>query len=151
MTRVRTEKLAKVKMNELMTELSGQIGGLVFRQMPNGDLLVSAAPNFRRRKFSPKQKKQQQRFREAAAYARSAAKTQPVYAELAKGTMKTAYNIAVSDWFNPPVIHGVEQRDGRIHVEATDKVMVAKVLITVLEDQGTVLEKGEAIKREGNW
>jgi len=142
--------MAKVVMNELMKALSGQIGGLVFRQMPNGDVLVSMAPNFSRRKFSKGQKKHQQSFREAAAYARSAAKTQPIYAELAKGTL-TAYNIAVSDWFNPPVIHKVQQKDGRILIEASDNVMVTKVVVTVRDDQGAVLEKGEATRGEGNW
>jgi hypothetical protein len=142
--------MAKVKMNELMRALSGQIGGLVFRQMPDGSVLVSAAPNFRRRKFSPRQKKQQQRFREAVAYARSAAKTQPVYAELAKGTLKTAYNIALSDWFNPPVIHGMECRDSEIIVQASDNVRVAKVVVTVLDEQGIVLEKGEARQQHGD-
>ena len=143
--------MAKVKMNELMKALSGKIGELVFRQMPDGSVLASTAPNFSRRKFSTGQKKHQQRFREAAAYARSAAKTQPVYNELVKGTLKTAYNIALSDWFNPPVIHEVKQRDGRILIEASDNVMVTKVVVTVLDDQGTVLEKNEAIRAEGNW
>jgi len=143
--------MAKAKMNELIKALSGQIGGLVIRPMPDGSVSVSMAPNFSRRKFSPGQTQHQKRFREAAAYAHEAAKTQPIYAQLAEGTMKTAYNFAVSDWFKPPVIHEILQRDGKIFVEASDNVMVAKVVVTVLDAQGTVLETGEAISGEGNW
>jgi hypothetical protein len=143
--------MAKVEMNELVKALSGQMAGLVIRQMPDGSVWVSMAPDFSRRKFSPGQTQHQKRFREAAAYARHAAKTQPVYAQLAEGTMKTAYNFAVSDWFNPPVIHEVQQRDGKIFVEASDNVMVTKVVVTVLDNDGTVLEKGEAVRGEGDW
>ena len=84
-------------------------------------------------------------------YARYAAKALPIYAELAAvTTMKTAYNIAVSDWFNPPMIHRIERRDERILVEASDNVMVTKVQVTVLDAEGKVLEKGEAIRKEGS-
>jgi hypothetical protein len=68
----------------------------------------------RKLKFSGKQKDHQERFRKATFYARQAAKEQPIYAELAdQMPMKTAYNIALSDWFNPPVIHRIERREGR--------------------------------------
>ncbi len=70
------------------------------------------------------------------AYAREAAKSQPIYEELAAGTIKSAYNFALSDWFNPPVIHCVERRDGLIRVEASDNVMVTKVVVTILDSGG---------------
>ena len=148
----RTEKdMAKVITSELIKALSGAIGGLVFRPMPDGTTWVSTAPHYGRRKFSKGQKDHQQRFREASSYARGAARAQPVYAELAKGTMKTAYNIALSDWFNPPVIHEVQRRDNKILVESSDNVMVTKVQVTILDKEGKVLEKGEAIRKEGDW
>lgn len=143
--------MARVNTNELIKALSGAIGGMVFRSMPDGSTWVSTAPDFSRRKFSKGQKEHQQRFREASSYARHAAKTQPIYAELAKGTMKTAYNIALSDWFSPPVIHQVQRRDGRILVEASDNVMVTKVVTTILNEQDEVLEKGEATRQESGW
>jgi hypothetical protein len=143
--------MAEVTMNQLTKAFRGQIGGLVFRHMPNGSVVVSVAPDYSRRKFSKGQKAHQQRFREASSYARYAAKTQPIYAAVAKERMKSAYNIALSDWFNPPVIHQVQQRNGRIFVEASDNVMVAKVVITILDEEKKVMEKGEAIKGEGDW
>jgi hypothetical protein len=142
--------MAKVNTNALIKALSGSLGGLVFCPMPDGSVIVSMPPNFSRRKFSKGQKDHQRRFREAVAYARQAAKTQPIYAELAKGTMKTAYNIALSDWFNPPVIHRVERHDNEIIVQASDNVRVAKVVVKVLDEEGTVLEKGKAWQQQGD-
>lgn len=143
--------MAKVASNELMKALKGAIGGLVFRQMPDGSVVVSLRPDFSRRKFSKAQKDHQTRFQEASTYARFAARAQPIYAELAKGTLKTAYNIALSDWFNPPVIHQIEWSAGQIRVEARDDVLVTKVQVTMLDEAGQVLEKGDAIRCDGDW
>ena len=70
---------------------------------------------------------------------------------MAAGTVKSPYNWALSDWFNPPVIHIIEQKDNVIRVEVSDNVMVAKVRITILDAEGKVLEQGQAVQAEGNW
>ena len=142
--------MAKVKNNVLVRGLSGAIGNAVFRQMPDGSTWVSALPDFSHRKFSKGQKQHQNRFKEAAAYARTAAKKYPIYAELAKGTMKNAYNIALADWFNPPVIHRIERKVGAIRVEAGDDVRVAKVGVKILDDEGKALEQGEAVQMDAS-
>ncbi|MBI3150944.1 MAG: hypothetical protein HYZ21_02320 [Chloroflexi bacterium] len=138
--------MAKVENNPIVRGISGKIGNLVFRPMPNGETYVSGVPNFDRRKFSEGQKDHQSRFKRAVAYAREAAKTQPIYARLAAGTIMSAYNFALSDWFNPPVIHKIERVYGRIRVQASDNVMVTKVLVTILDEEGKVVEKKEAWK-----
>ena len=143
--------MAKVRNNVAVRGLSGEIGDLVFQHMPDGTTYVRKKPDFSRRKFSKGQKTHQSRFQEAVLYARDAAKTKPIYAELAKGTIKSAYNFALSDWFNPPVIHTIERKDGRIRVQASDNVMVTKVVVTVLDDEGKVVEKKEAWKVESDW
>jgi hypothetical protein len=143
--------MAKVRSNPLVQGISGKIGDLVFRQMPGGETYVSGVPNFDKRKFSKRQKEHQSRFQQGVAYAREAAKTQPIYAELAAGTVMSAYNFALSDWFNPPVIHAIERRDGVIRVDATDNVMVARVQVTVLDGERNAVEKGDAMKVSGNW
>lgn len=48
--------------------------------------------------------------------------------------MNTGYSLALSDWFQAPVIHGIEQRDGRILVEASDNIMMAKVYVQANEN-----------------
>ena len=136
--------MAKVVKKANVLGLSGSIGNLVFRQMPDGSMRVSAKPDFSKRVFSREQKDHQKRFKQAVAYAREAAKTQPIYAELAKGTTKNAYNIALSDWFNPPVIHSIQRKKGCIRVMASDNVMVTEVRVRIMDAEGNVLEEGQA-------
>ncbi len=143
--------MAKVKKNPIVRGISGKIGNLVFRQMPNGETYVSGTPNFDKRKFSKGQKDHQSRFKQAVAYAREASKSQPIYARLAEGTVMSAYNFALSDWFQTPVIHKIERGDGRVRVQASDNVMVVKVVVTVVDEEGVVVEKKEAIQTDGDW
>lgn len=143
--------MAKVRNNPVVQGISGSIGDMVFRQLLGGETWVSGKPDFSRRKFSQGQKSHQRRFREAAAYAREAAKTQPIYAQLAAGTVKSPYNWALSDWFNPPVIHGIEREGRLIRVQASDNVMVAKVRVTILDPEGKTLEQGETVQVDDNW
>jgi len=144
--------MAKLKLDKLIKGLSGQIGDLIYRLMPDGSTVVSRAPLNDKPDFSQEQINHQSRFREAAFYARQAAQDQPIYAELAAATtMKTAYNFALSDWWHAPVIHRIERQDGRILVEATDNVMVANVQVTILDEKRKVMQKGEAARSDGDW
>lgn len=142
--------MAKVRKNSIAHGFSGGFGDIVFQHMPDGNTYARGKPDFSHRKFSRGQKQHQSRFQLAVAYAREAAKTQPIYVELAKGTIKSAYNFALSDWFNPPVIHKIERKDGVIRVQASDNVMVTKVLVTVLDGEGKILEKKDAWKSDSS-
>lgn len=145
--------MAKVIFNQLLETVRGRINKLVLRQRPDGAIIMSGAPSYDKGTGSQKQKAHRQRVKDAAQYAKWADDVYPIYAELAKGSDKwlSAYNFAFADWFEPPVIHRVEQEEGRVLVEASDNVMVAKVVVSVLDEWGTVLDKGEAIRGEGNW
>jgi hypothetical protein len=144
--------MAKIKPNAILEAMSGTIGKtLVVRQMRDGSIIISGKRDFSRRKFSKEQLTHQTRFQEAVTYARHAAKSQPIYAQLAEGTTKTAYNIALSDWFNPPVIHQITSEKEFICVEATDNILVTKVVITILDEHENALEQGEAILIKGLW
>ena len=151
--------MPRIFYNGSIQKFSGRMGNLIFRQMPDGTTVVSMAPqkmtDKEKKKFrlkrSASQKEHESRFQKASRYAKQAAREQPLYAELAAVTpMKTAYNFALSDWFHPPVIHRIERREGHILVEASDNGGVTRVLITVLDDEGLVLEKGEAVKSTGD-
>jgi hypothetical protein len=151
--------MTKVFYNGSIKNFRGRIGNLIFRQLPDGTTVVSQArpkETGRRKKRakerrSPRQKDHNERFLDASAYARKE-QTQPVYVELAAAApMKTAYNFAVSDWFKPPVIHRIERRNGQIRVEATDNIGVVRVRVTVRDEQGQVMEQGEATRGRGNW
>jgi hypothetical protein len=144
--------MAKVERNALLQGISGALGrSIVFRQMRDGSTIISSKPDFSNRKFSKGQLIHQSRFQQAVAYAREAARTNSIYAQLSKGTPKTAYNVALSDWFNPPVIRNIKRQDGIIRVEATDNVLVAKVQVSILDAEEKVLEQGQALLGKGIW
>src|ERR1051325_10320311 len=152
--------MTKVFYNGSIANFRGRIGNLIFRQLPDGTTVVSEAPpreTGRRKKRakekrSPRQKAHNESVSDAAAYWRGKGKDYPIYSELAAATiMRTAYNFALSDWFHPPEIHHVERQDGSILVEATDNIMVARVRVTVLDQDGKVLEAGEAVRGEGDF
>jgi len=137
--------MAKVHNNLIVRGLSGKFGGqVVFRQLRDGRTIVCAVPDFSRRVLSKDQKAHHAKFKIGAAYAKDAAKTEPLYAELAADTLKNAYNVALSDFFHPPMIHSVERVDSFLEIQASDDVKVAKVWVTIFDEAGNVLEKGQA-------
>lgn len=151
--------MAKVILNGPATVFRGKIGNMIFRQMPNGTIVVSSAPpkltgRHKKRaklKRSTKQKAHNSHFKDGVCYAK-AAQTQPVYADLAAvRPMNTAYSLALGDYLKPPVIRRIERGEGCIRVEASDNIMVTRVRVTVLDQDGGVLEKGEAVRGEGDW
>jgi hypothetical protein len=152
--------MSKVFYNGSIANFRGRIGNLIFRQLPDGTTVVSTAPSKetgRRKKRakerrSQRQKDHNERFRKTAIRAKQAAKTHPIYAELAAATlMRTAYSFALSDGMKPPIIHRIERRKGQIRVEATDNIGVVRVRVTVRDEQGQIMEQGEATRGRGNW
>lgn len=139
--------MAIVEKNPLTESLSGKIGNnLVFRQRKDGRTVVAVMPNFSNRVLSDEQVKHTNRFKQAVAYARLASKTNPIYAERAAGTSKNAYNVAVADWFSPPVIRMVYRHHENIIIDATDDVQVTQVLVTIANEQGEIIEQGRAVQ-----
>jgi len=144
--------MARVKTNVIVRGLSGKLGDqLVFRHLRDGRTVVCAKPDFSSRVLSQDQKAHHERFKLAAAYARQASVTQPIYAKLAAGTLKNAYNLALGDWFHPPVIRTIERLDGKIRVQASDDVCVASLRVMIVDEAGSLLEKGEARPSDGDW
>jgi hypothetical protein len=149
--------MAIVKLNLVIEGLSGALGDqLVFKRDRAGRTIVSRKPNFENRVFSKGQKQHQSRFQEAAAYAKTAAKTEPIYAKLAAGTIKSAYNVAVGDWFNPPEVNEIEVRGytGRagetIRARVTDDIRVTQVRIAIFAGESGV-EQGQMSHEQGLW
>jgi hypothetical protein len=149
--------MAKVRNNIVVQGLSGSLGDqLVIKQDKAGRTIVSVKPTFdEHRTFSDSQKAQQTKFQEAAAYAK-AAKTEAVYAQEAAGTPKSAYNVAMADWFHPPEIVEVNlegwtgQAGQPIRIRALDDVQVKQVTVVITDEDDAVLEQGAATV-EGTW
>ncbi len=90
--------MARVGKNVVIEGLRGSLGNVVFKQGKGGQTIVCKRPDFGpNRVFSGAQKAQQGRFREAAAWAKDAARVEPIYAALAEGTLRTTYNVAVRE------------------------------------------------------
>ena len=152
--------MSKVLFHGSIEGFRGRIGNLIFRRLPDGTTVVSEAPakkNSRQKKRakekrSPRQRAHNNRFQDASWYAKWASRENPIYDELAAADpMRNAYNFALSDWFHPPEIHRILRRGKHIRVEATDNIRVARVRVTILDEHGKVLEKGECSKGKGNW
>ncbi|HJS18431.1 MAG TPA: hypothetical protein VJ785_06770 [Anaerolineales bacterium] len=144
--------MARVKNNIMLSGLSGSLGPDHYvRTTKDGRTIISKKPDFGNRQFSEGQLDHQTRFQQAVAYAKEAAKTNPVYAAKAKGTSKNAYNIALRDWFKPPVICRIECNAGQVRVSAHDDVLVTRVTVAILDPEGKALEQGEAVLVDGVW
>ena len=127
--------MAKVRRNTFVAGLSGTIDQNHYARITrDGRTIISLKPDFSNRQFSEAQLRTQSRIKQAAAYARVASRENPIYAMKAEGTARNAYNVALADWMNPPVIRSMDAYLGNIvRVSATDDVQVTRVIITVLD------------------
>jgi hypothetical protein len=152
--------MTKVLFHGSIKGFRGRIGDLIFRQMPDGTTVVTQAPPKKtrrekkraQRKRSERQRSHNEHFHEAVGYARHAHKINPLYAEKASmQPMVNSYNLALSDAMKPPEIHCIEKKAGHIRVKVTDNFLVSEVRVSILDGEGKVLEKGEAVKCRGDW
>jgi len=76
----------------------------------------------------------------------------PIYSELTdERLMITAYNMAMSYIAHPPIIHMVQRKDDRILVNAWDEISVSSVRVRIHDEQGRLLEVGEAHQTRKDW
>jgi hypothetical protein len=150
--------MAKVRKNVIVRGLSGSFGDqMVLKIDKAGRTIVSNKPEFNEnRVFTPAQQVQQERFREAAIYARDA-REQEVYIQRAEGTPMTPANIAMADWFHAPEIKEINlsawtgEIGQVIWIQALDDVEVQQVSVVIADENDVVLEQGLAGKEDGSW
>jgi hypothetical protein len=145
--------MAKAKLSKLIEELHGEIDGLVFREMPDGSIVVSKVPERKKKKATPAQNAYRKgTFKERTDWAQWAYKHYPIYEELAADLpMINAYNLALKDISHPPVIYRVQWEDGRILVNAWDEIMVESVRVRIHDEQGRLVEVGDAHQTQKDW
>ena len=145
--------MAKAKLSKLIEELHGEIDGLVFREMPDGSIVVSKVPRRKKRKATTAQKEYRNGiFPGRVRWAKMAQHQYPIYKELAADLpMITAYNLALKDISHPPVIHRVLREDGRIWVNASDEISVASVIVRIHDENGRLVEAGDAHQTQKDW
>lgn len=150
--------MAKNRNNMLLRGISGSLGDqFVIRKDKAGRTIVANKPQFdENRQFTENQKANQEAFREAAAYAK-ATQRENIYIDKAKGTPRSAYNIAFADWFHKPqikkldVTHWNGGAGQAIRIMALDDVQVTQVSVVITDANGTVLEQGNAQPDEAGW
>lgn len=144
--------MAEAKDNILTHGLTGKLGDqIVFKKYGNRTI-VSKIPDMSRVKKSVKQKAENNKFREAALYARTQMANPVAKAEYSakiKG-MQRAYNLAIADFYTPPEIKKVEVGDfisrKTITVHAIDDFKVVKVEIIIFDIKGELMEQGNAVE-----
>jgi hypothetical protein len=148
--------MAKVKNNLVIHGLSGMLGKqLVVRRTKNGQYIVSAAPNQPKQELTDAQKEHREKFRQAVLFAKGALKS-PEYQEAADARGVSAYNVAVADFLHPPEIQKIDlssyqgQADEKIATTAVDDVKVKTVGVMIVNDDGTLVEKGTAVVGDAN-
>ncbi len=144
--------MAKADLNKLIKSLHGKVGDLVFREMPDGSIVVSIAPKKKQKASKGQKAYRHGTFTDRTQWAKWAYKHYPIYEELAADLpMINAYNLAVKDISHPPVIHSILRKKGRILVHASDEIMVAGVRVTVRNEKGRLLEAGDAKQVKKDW
>jgi hypothetical protein len=94
--------MAKVKLNPVFAEISGTVGGFVFKRSRKGEAILSRHPGKSNAEPSEAQKAQRERFKLATAYAK-AALTDPdvraIYEDRAAAEGQSAFALARMDYF----------------------------------------------------
>ncbi|MBP6177433.1 MAG: hypothetical protein KA480_03865, partial [Anaerolineales bacterium] len=150
--------MAKVRNNIFVRGLSGSVGDqFVVKQSRDGKTIISNSPTFNQnRSFSAAQLDQQDKFRDAVAYARSA-QLLPIYAERSKDAQRSSYNLAIADFFHAPEVREVDasgwtlQAGQVIRVRVLDDVQVSQVTLMIHDGMGEVFEQGNATMADGGW
>ena len=145
--------MAKSKNNVITFGLSGKIGDLLVFRQKDGKTIVSKTPE-RSEDWSEKQIAQRRRFKTGVIYAKGATvapETQDIYTAVAAKKKKAPYHVAVADFLNVPEIENVDlsKYTGTpgdiIKVTASDDVMVKSVHISISNDDGSLVEEGDAV------
>ena len=139
--------------NALTQGISGKVSGLVFRQNANGTVTVGDAPRPSSKAPTAAIAAHRQRFQQAAFFGR-AIQNDPAqkaaYATATDDTVRSAYNVAVSDFLNAPTIQTVDlsaykgQIGDQITIQATDDFAVTRVHVRIQNSDGTLVEEGDA-------
>ena len=141
--------------NVLTHGLRGKVGDLlVFRILKNGKTIVAKAPTTANRAQSDKQKAQVYHFQEAVIYGKTV-KVTPELRELYETEVpvgKSVYQVALADFLKAPKIAKIDiskytgEMGSEIRIHAIDDFKVMGVSISILNNDGTLVEKGNAVR-----
>ncbi|HNY03501.1 MAG TPA: hypothetical protein PKG48_12970 [Bacteroidales bacterium] len=142
-----------VKNNMITQGLSGMIGDQVVFRQRHGLTIVSKKPR-RSAGFSPAQLAHQHRFQAATEWAHYAL-ANPGLREMygkAGGHGRTAYNMAISDALNPPVVDNIDIQGyvsgtgSPLTVWVRNRFRTKSVTVRITRPDGILVEEGEAMQ-----
>ena len=145
--------MATSKNNIITHGLSGKVGDILVFSQRAGKTIVGKVPEKTHVPLSEKQKQVNARFQEAVIYARGAIADENqknAYAQNA-GDGKSAYNVAIADFFNAPDIETIDlsgytgKPGEKIIIKAFDDFKVKQVTVEIYNHDGTTVEKGDAL------
>jgi len=152
--------MANIKLNPLIEQAHGKMGGVVFKKYQDRTILAEKAqpkqPN------TPAQQATRQNFRLAAIYGKTVManpQTKAGYAAAAAAKKVPIFSLIVADFLNPPVVDEIDMSGygGKvgnvIKVWAHDEYKVTGVQVVVRDNNGTTLEQGAAVQSatDGSW
>jgi hypothetical protein len=139
--------------NPLLKGISGMLGKTIVFRRWRGRLVVAKAPK-KRDQLSELQEAQVSRFTLAGQYARQQMLDPEAKAEYATGirrNIQSAYHAAQSDYLNAPKVRYInaEEYTGAsgelIVIKAIDDFKVTRVSVEIVDPNGEVLERGDAV------
>ena len=150
--------MAKVELKSALSALRGRMDNWVYRRTRYGTSvgkrpIFSVAP-------TAAQLAVRQRFRLAAAYAKSALLDPALrsrYEIAARARALSASSVALTDYLTLPVVDAIDTSGyhGRvgdvIKVTAFDDFEVAGVTVAVRDGEGAILMQGAAVLQDGRW
>jgi len=151
--------MAKLKLNPVLEQLHGKVGGLVFKKYQDRTIVSEKAqpkqPN------TPAQQATKQNFRLAALYGKTVManpEAKAGYAAAAAAKKVPVFSLMVADFLNPPVVDEIDlsaytgKAGDVIKVRAHDEYRVTGVQVLVRDNNGATLEQGAAqAATDGSW
>ena len=154
--------MAKVKLNPILEQISGQVGDLVFKRYGD-EVVVARKPDLEGLEPSEAQLAQRERFREAAFYGKMVMadpETKAIYEEVARAKGQPLFSLLVADFFNAPSVDVVDlsgytgAAGDEIVIRARDDFDVVGVSVALTDADGNPIESGEATETppdSGRW
>jgi len=135
------------------TDISGMLGESVSVRKVGSRVVVKNRPPKKVGKPSEKQETAQEKFQDAAQYARqqvAVPESKALYTTGLTTKKRTPYIVAMTDYLSAPKVRSIDPINYRgtvgdaIVVNAKDDFMVTKVKITITSAAGVLVEEGDA-------
>ena len=144
-------------LNILTKDFRGEVGKTIVFRQKGEKTIVARFPRPTQNKATEKQLKQRSKFQEAVLYAKTVLANpaqKAVYQanHKVKRKLMSAFNAALANYLNPPVIHHINTNEyhgaigDKLYFTVLDDISVQSVKVALHQSGGTLIEQGEAVK-----